>query len=479
MSLSLLLPFAIAIFMGFFLVSIFWPSTRPGFFLSMLKWLLAAGIGMGFSSCLFFLWLLFSSPSAYGLFEMGVFVCLAVLFFLKKRGPIPFKGEDFFSFPPGNQRLCRILTFSFWGLLLCALASFILFSVTEPHGGWDAWAIWNLRARFLFKGGAVWRDAFSALLDWSHPDYPLLLPGSVARTWEYSGQATPFGPILISSLFTFATIGLIVFSISGLRGFNQGYLAGIVLLGTHYLVREGASQYADVPLGFYFLATFVLFSYRRRTAGGIGNLPLLAGITAGLSAWTKNEGLLFLAAIFLTQFAGIAYGGKRRSYTRPLLFFSAGLLPLLLIILYFKASLAPPNDLISSLNWKVTSERILDSSRYFLISRVFLEEISRFPIFMLAFYFLCLGITANRTHRSESRPFLWVLGIMLLGYFFIYVITPQDLAWHLDTSLRRLLLQLWPSAVFTFFLFARTPEEPGKTLFPLFLRFRKKFLKNA
>jgi hypothetical protein len=195
-----------------------------------------------------------------------------------------------------------------------------------------------------------------------------------------------------------------------------------------------------------------------------------------LSAWTKNEGLLFLTAIFLTQFAGIAYWGKRRCYARPLLPFFAGLLPLLSIIFYFKFSLAPPNDLISSLDWKLTVGRILDGSRYLLISRVFLEEMSRFPIFILAFYFLCLGITANRTHRSESRSLLWVLGIMLLGYFFTYVATPQDLAWHLGTSLCRLLLQLWPSTVFAFFLLARTPEEAGSTLFPRPLGFLKNFL---
>jgi hypothetical protein len=37
--------------------------------------------------------------------------------------------------------------------------------------------------------------------------------------------------------------------------------------------------------------------------------------------------------------------------------------------------------------------------------------------------------------------------------------TPQDLAWQLRTSLDRLLLQLWPSAVFLYLLVVRTPEQ--------------------
>ena len=149
---------------GFFLVSIFWPATRPGFPLSLLKWFLAVGVGIGFSSCLFFLWLLIFSPSGYGLFEIAVLACLAVVNFLKKKKPRTGKGDDFLPFPSGHLRLRRILAFSFFGILGCALIAFILFSVAEPHGGWDAWAIWNLRARFLFRGGEVWRDAFPALL---------------------------------------------------------------------------------------------------------------------------------------------------------------------------------------------------------------------------------------------------------------------------------------------------------------------------
>jgi len=44
------------------------------------------------------------------------------------------------------------------------------------------------------------------------------------------------------------------------------------------------------------------------------------------------------------------------------------------------------------------------------------------------------------------------LALTLAGYFAIYLITPYDLYWHLRFSLNRLFLQLWPSAIFIFFL---------------------------
>jgi small-conductance mechanosensitive channel len=67
-----------------------------------------------------------------------------------------------------------------------------------------------------------------------------------------------------------------------------------------------------------------------------------------------------------------------------------------------------------------------------------------------------------RTH-GQDRPALLtaatVLILMLAGYFGIYLITPHDLRWHLLTSLNRLFIQLWPSAVFLCFMVVRTPEQ--------------------
>ena len=76
-----------------------------------------------------------------------------------------------------------------------AAASFVSASAVYPHGEWDAWAQWNLRARFFARGLAdgAWRDAFAPVLAWSHPDYPPLVPSSIARLWIYAGRETVAG----------------------------------------------------------------------------------------------------------------------------------------------------------------------------------------------------------------------------------------------------------------------------------------------
>ncbi len=50
---------------------------------------------------------------------------------------------------------------------------------------------------------------------------------------------------------------------------------------------------------------------------------------------------------------------------------------------------------------------------------------------------------------------------MLIGYFFVYVLTPLDLAYHLATSLNRLFLQLWPGVIFLFFMIAGLAGGPA------------------
>ena len=69
---------------------------------------------------------------------------------------------------------------------------------------------------------------------------------------------------------------------------------------------------------------------------------MLAGIFAGLSAWTKNEGLLFLLCVIITRLVIIIFRKGFGFYLKEVVWFMIGLLPVLLIIAYFKTQYAPP-----------------------------------------------------------------------------------------------------------------------------------------
>src|SRR5205807_5392008 len=87
----------------------------------------------------------------------------------------------------------------------CAVAAAALIDhiARYPDGGNDAFIIWNLRARWLFRAGADFRSAFSPeILFWTHQDYPLLLPGLVARGFALLGHESRAVPAVAAVLFT-------------------------------------------------------------------------------------------------------------------------------------------------------------------------------------------------------------------------------------------------------------------------------------
>src|SRR5207237_7498520 len=139
--------------------------------------------GIGLTSCLFFLCRL----AAPGFPRLSLFIEIAVFGWLvfaivRKR------------IPPGQTG--GAAGFPFTLLLLTALliaAAIVSSAMTDaweanPQGNWDAWSIWNLRARFLAAEGNLPHRAWSPALSWTHPEYPLLVSAFVARCLTYAGS---------------------------------------------------------------------------------------------------------------------------------------------------------------------------------------------------------------------------------------------------------------------------------------------------
>jgi len=460
MTFSLCLSILIPLVLGFVLVLFLWPNQKPFYYSFLLKGSLSAGLGFGISSIIFFLWLLvFGLGNIFFIFEKALllFLTMGLLYYVIKTRKY-FIPSEIHQEKHIEINVNRNLSITFYILFIFALLTFIFLSLRNPHGNWDAWAIWNMRARFIFRGREHWKDAFTNLLDWSHPDYPLLIPLTIARIWKYIGSESCVVPTLLAMFFTFSTILLIFSSLNILRSKSQGYLAGIVLLGTSCLIKHGASQYADVPLGFFFVATLILFTFYDRLPIKYNRILILTGITVGLSAWTKNEGLLFLLVVVIARSLVIIPIQGWKNFFRQIFIFLLGLIPILIIILYFKTNIAPPNDLLSSQGLK-TFDRLIDFSRYFQISKAYIIISITFMPLLLIVYLFIVGISREKKDKVSTNTSLIILSLMLTGYFFIFVVTPYDLNWHLGSALDRLFLQLWPSFIFYFFMIVRTPED--------------------
>jgi 4-amino-4-deoxy-L-arabinose transferase-like glycosyltransferase len=459
--LALLIPISTA----FLFICLLWPSRNPIRSNSFFKVCLAVGLGFGIFSCAFLIWLSVfgASAKAFWVIQIAIFILLAAILLREakagKYSPLPETGDG----PLPGLKFGWVLILVLLIMLVSAILAFAFLSLKFPHGAWDAWAVHNMRARFIFRAGEEWKEAFSSAFAWSSLDYPLLVPLTIVGCWKLVGKDTVLIPAMIALLFTFATIGLASSSLSILRSKSQGLLAGLALLGTPIFIAHGTTQYLDTPLGYFFLATLCLLSLQDHLPDGQKSLLVLAGMSAGFSAWTKNEGLLFVLIIFVSRLVIIGRKQGLKEYVRQMRLFSMGFVPILLVIVYFKARFGAANAFLSA-EGQSKLDKLLDGGRYLMILDAFKNEIMvmggwAVPVMgILALYLLLLGLSEERKNPNAIAS-LVTLCVMLTGYFFIFVISPFDLKWHLATTLSRLLIQLWPSFIFIFFLLVRTPEE--------------------
>jgi hypothetical protein len=321
-----------------------------------------------------------------------------------------------------------------WLVVACALAAlvvtalFVEHSIRYPDGGWDAVAIWNLRARALAGAPHRLADVFTNELPRQHPDYPLLLPGLVAHGWLALGTRSEAVPIAVSFLFAAAGALALGCAVRDRRGPALGLCAALLLLGTPEFLLLAWNQYADLKLAMLLLVAVVLAS---------GGRFLAAGLVAGLCAYTKNEGLLELAALLLaTLFV---------SGWRPALRFVAGAALPLALLAYFKLRWAPPNDLVAD-------ARIGDLVRYVpgripIVLRGFAGQLADFAAWGCALPFALACWIAGWRRRERTLAGVFV-ALALAALFFIYLATPRDPVEHMRASLDRLLFQLWPSIIY-------------------------------
>jgi hypothetical protein len=418
---------------------------------------LGLGIGIGVASLCFFVSLVTGLPDIA--LELVVLAAAAALWWMRRAQPCALCKLESTLPRTGFERIFAAV---FVVAAIGAAIAFWMETSHSPGGGWDAWAIWNLRARFLFRGGAHWRDGFSQLLFFSHPDYPLLVSGFIARGWRLAGQEIWWIPALTAFVFTLSAPVLLASTLSVVRGRAAGWLAGLFLLGTPYFILHGASQFADVPTAFFMLATVLLLALCDLLPES-REFAVLAGLCAGLTAWTKNEGLLFRVVVIAVWVAAILLSGKAARLRRDLPMFLMGMAPTVPVIFYFRQTLATENYFLGADGPGTRMQRVLDLSRYLTVVKAFAVHIWDFgQLFLTPFLFLALYLWLAGPDVASRRTSVYTafgcLTAMVLGYAAVYVISPGDLQWLLGTSLDRLLLQVWPLAIAATFLTARPPR---------------------
>jgi len=186
---------------------------------------------------------------------------------------------------------------------------------------------------------------------------------------------------------------------------------------------------------------------------------IFAALMAGLAAWTKNEGLLF---VFVSSGVLFVAALWKRSF-RDFLFYLAGLILPLILLFHFKFQVAPSSEFANG-GIEVILQKLTDATRHQLIFSSFKgfflhrggwHGIGIFPI--LGVYILLF-----RSHTTDNLAAilisLSILTAQFIGYYLFYLISPYDLNWHIGYSLNRLFVHVYPATVFVILTTVQTPE---------------------
>lgn len=420
----------------------------------ILKLSLGLGVGLGISAMLYFLYLIFFAGKPYFLYvELLLFLIVLIVAYLKTKNT----AQIFYS-RPGVTPLQIVILLIAGFVFVSSFLGVVNYARQRARGDWDAWMIYNRTARFIYRGQEAWQDAFSEDLGVIfHADYPPLLSLNIASRWNILDEETAYVPMFQSILFSLASLGLCFGALANLKSLGQAGLVVILLCGVSFFLHEGGRQQADVPLAFYMLASIIFlffYVYEKRPV-----LIVFAGLTAGLAAWTKNEGILFLAVS-----AGIMVVAAlwKRSFRELFLYFIGLLLPLALLF-YFKLQLTRPNEFLSGESIKI-AQSLIDISRHQTIFNSF----KNFFLYGGGWYnigiflILCVYFLLFHSQTKDNSDMIFIsfaiFACQIMGYYVIYLITPNDLEWQLNFSLNRLFVQIYPAVVFVILIASQSPE---------------------
>lgn len=336
------------------------------------------------------------------------------------------------------QGLAKASLGSWLGLALVSLV-YLIPIVFNPLVDWDARSIWFYHAKVIYYAGNFSAD-WGSLTFHPHLDYPKLVPVMAAQIAHVIGFWNEIMP-KTSLVFLFVPAMGFIFTFARRRVSFVFLLA----LFPFFFDKWLWNGYMDGYLAVYFSVAMLLLGRYVHSSDSVDLVSAVACLFIPL--YLKNEGsLVALSAILaiIVLFVTIKRAAVRKvdlkrlwAYAVPLIL---GLLPFG-IWAYYKQSWGLHSSLMVGLQPAYSSflARISDGS-YRLIFHDVYTQLE--PVLMLLGLLLVVSLALNKMQVKESLPAFIAAGIYLAGLIVIYFITPHDVGWHLDTSLKRTLLSV-------------------------------------
>ncbi len=355
----------------------------------------------------------------------------------------------------------RIATSVLWVWLIVQIGIGVILVGGGAGFGWDGYSIWLLHAKVLAGSESFPVSVFTEpQLAKSHWDYPLQLPAFLAwfmRVGNLGVHQLGFPLSLLLGVFP-------VVSFYGFRHKVSTSLAAVLAFCPLLVLRLADwhyDGYADpllVVTAVTGLGWGMIGVSRHDRASLVG-----AGLLLAMAVSLKNEGILWLVAVAGGCGAWMVYVGSpvRRGIGDMLRIVFPGLLAFVLWqAICMRMGLE--NDVISGLDGGQLAERLS-----LVLGGVlgYFGMIDRLALLILGVGVMAVCVPGTFMRRAGRIGLLLVCPLIYVaGMVVIYLCTPHDVSWHMQTSLERTLAGVLPAIVVLAVMsyVERTRSEPSQ-----------------
>ena len=331
---------------------------------------------------------------------------------------------------------------------------FIIFiCLGTPTFDWDPRSIWLFHAKRIFYDQSIF-SVMDNYAEFSHNAYPTLAPAFASSLAFLVGHWNEVFPKLSFSLMFLPPL---ILTYAFLKDTQYLIFLSIVFFTIGKFLFNG---WADGLVAIYFgLSAFLMYLLFFIDTNFFKNrllFYLLAFCFFISLTLIKNEGIALLFILFATTFIIKLYKGQLGKDISKLVFLSISFLPIIFwkFFCYSKGIVDPyiNTNILSNLLY-----RLDDLNNYKLISYfLFLNE--KFLI-ALIFFLVSFWVKPNKELFSFVSI---VIAMYIFILFFIYLSTPFDFYWQLDSSAARVIRSL--SFLLAFFGLYNLSNHKIKTL---------------
>jgi len=320
----------------------------------------------------------------------------------------------------------------------------ILHALSFPFMMDDAVNIWAFKAKIIYFGfldGLSLSEIAGRMHMTNSGNYPILLPILEAIINFISGGWSDVYPKIISPLFYVALLVSFFHFLKKNTHTNHAMIFTFFLGTLTFITHQASYGLADLMFTFFYFVSFICLLLWSKT--NTKYYLLISALCAGLSMWTKNEGM---ASTLITLLVMTCMSRR----IRPLLIYTSILLPFFIALRYYQGLTQVQEGII---NVHTVTLHALTShiDRLPFIIKSFYEQffgaINKWNIIGYVFIILA-ALNYKKLFKSQNAYLFTVILLNFVLYTLVYIFTPQNVKLHMDSSQNRILMHFVPFMLF-------------------------------